>query len=114
MRKLFILLSMLCSACSTNLGNFTVLSNKIVNVKEFDLDSAPQTKHVKGVDEKFIIVIIPTGMPTLSAALNDAFRNTDADLLTNASIEQSNFYIPYIFGRFAISVEGNAVKTRNN
>lgn len=114
MRKLFILLTMLCSACSTNLGNFTVLSNKIVNVKEFDLDAAPQTKHVEGVDEKFIIIIIPTGAPSLSAAMNDAFRNTNADLLTNASIENQFFIIPYIFGRFAIKVEGNAVKTRNN
>lgn len=114
MKKFLVLLTILCSACSTNLGNFTVLSNKIVNVKEFDLDKAPQTKHVEGVDAKYIIVIIPTGTPTLSAAINDAFRNTDADLLTNASIESQSFYIPYIFGRFAIVVEGNAVKTRNN
>lgn len=114
MRKYLVLLSLLCSACSTNLGNFTVLSNKIVDVKNFDLDTAPQTKHVVGVDEKYIIIIIPTGVPTLSAAMNDAFRNSDADLLTNASIENQFFFIPYIFGRSAIQIEGNAVKTRGN
>ena len=84
------------------------------DVKNFDLNKAPQTKHVEGVDAKYIIVFIPTGVPTLSAAMNDAFRNTDADLLTNASIEQSYFYIPYIFGRTAFTIEGNAVKTRGN
>lgn len=114
MKKLAILLAFLCSACSTNLGNFTVISNKIVDVKNFDLNKAPQTKHVTGTDEKYIIIFFPTGVPTLSAAMNDAFRNSDADLLTNASIEKSFFYIPYIFGRSAFTIEGNAVKTRGN
>lgn len=114
MKKLIFLLVLLCGACSTHHGNFTVVSNKIVNVKDFDLTNSPKQKNVMGEDRKHIILWFSTGTPTVAAALNDVSRKTDTDLLTNASIEYSEWYIPLIYGQKAWIVRGDAVKTRDN
>lgn len=114
MRKFVILLALLCGACTTHHGNFTLVSNKIVNVKDFDLTNSPKQKNAVGEDRKHIIFFYSTGTPTVAAALNDVFRNTDTDLLTNASIEYSYWYIPLIYGQRAWVVTGDAVKTRDN
>lgn len=115
MRKYFVLMMLLlCSACTNNLGNFTVLSNKIVDVKNFDLNNARKIPHVKGEDVKHLIIVVPTGTPSLAAALNNVFYTSDSDLLTNASITSSFWMIPYVYGQASFTVEGDAVKTRSN
>lgn len=115
MRKYLVLIMLLlCSACSTNLGNFTVVSNKIVDVKNFDLNNARKIPHVKGEDYVHIIGWIPLGRPSLAAAMNSVFYTSDSDLLTNTSITYSWWVIPYMYGQEKYIIEGDAVKTRSN
>jgi len=44
--------------------------------------------------------------------MTDAFNKTDGDLFTNATVKSYGFYIPYIYGQFGVSVEGDVIKTR--
>ena len=102
------------SACSTDQGTFTVLSNKIINVGGFSLDQADTVKNVKGDDQSQIIVIVHTKTnPNLSGALNDAFKKTGGDVMTDVTVTSYFWYIPYIYGQDGWTVEGDSVKTRN-
>lgn len=116
MKKFLIFLILpLLSGCVASHGNFTVLSNKLIDVKNFDLDSAPKIKNVEGVDKSRLIVVFPTkANPNLNDALNDAFRKTDTDLMTDVEIKTFGWYIPYIYGEMGWKVKGDAVKTRSN
>lgn len=114
MKKILILAAAaLISACSVNHGTFTVMSNKIVNVNDFDLDKADKIKNVKGTDRSHIIIFFATkANPNLSDALNDAFRKADGDVMTDVTVTSWGWWIPYIYGQSGWTVEGDVVKTR--
>jgi hypothetical protein len=114
MRKKNILLCLIFSffGCTTRHGDFTVLSNKLIRVSNFKADSQNRT-HVQGKDINHIIVVFPTGgTPTIEGALDDAFKKGNGDLMTDAVISHSWFYIPYIYGQGGWTIEGDVVKTR--
>ncbi|PZP39467.1 MAG: hypothetical protein DI585_04065 [Pseudomonas fluorescens] len=103
------------SACSVNHGEYTVLSNKLVDTKNFHIDSSKVQKNVTGKDVSHIITFIPTkANPNINDALNDVFRNSDADVMTDVTITSWFWWIPYIYGQAGWKVEGDAVKTRSN
>ncbi|MBQ9236252.1 MAG: hypothetical protein IJ184_07320 [Alphaproteobacteria bacterium] len=103
------------SACSVSHGNFTVLSNRLVDVKNFDVDTDKKMNNVTGRDISHIIVFVPTkANPNLNDALNDVFRNSDADLMTDVEVTSWRWYIPYIYGQAGWTVQGDALKTRKN
>lgn len=114
MRKILILISLLfSSACVANHGSFTVLSNKLVDVQDFELDKADRVKHVKGKDTSHIIIFIPTNItPTLGGAITDALTKADGDVMTDVTVNSWSWYVPYLYGYAGWSVEGDVVKTR--
>lgn len=106
----------LLSACSISHGNFTVLSNKIVDLENFNAGTSKKIKNVTGKDTSHVIIFFPIGKlnPNINDALNDVFRNADGDLMTDVSVVETVFYIPYIYGKFEWKVKGDVLKTRNN
>lgn len=116
MRNIVLGIIIFCvSACSVSHGNFTVLSNRLVDIKNFHVDTEKKMNNVTGKDVSHIIVFVPTkANPNLNDALNDVFRNTDADVMTDAEITSWHWYIPYIYGQSAWQVKGDALKTRKN
>lgn len=113
-RKFFILALFLLPSCTINHGDYTVLSNKIVNTKDFDMGIIKRQRNIKGEDVAHIIIAIPTGAPKLSEALNNAFEKTDTDIMTDVTVKSWYWYIPYVYGQGGWSVSGDAVKTRHN
>lgn len=114
MKKLMIVLCAFClSACVVRHGNFTVLSNKLISTK-FGLDSASRLRNVSGKNMEHMIIIFPTGTPKLEEALSDALNKTDADMMTDVSVESWFWYIPYVYGNSGWEVTGDAIKTRKN
>jgi len=110
-----ILSAALLSSCVVNHGDFTILSNKLIDVKRFSLAESPRQRNVEGDDTTHIILFIQAGgEPKLSEALNDAFRVTDTDVMSNVTIKSWAWYIPYIYGSIGWSVTGDAIKTRKN
>ena len=114
MRKLILGIVLFLSACTTTHGTFTVMSNKIVDVKNFDINKAERIKNVDGSETSHIIIFIPTGVPTITGAMNDAFSKTDTDVMTDVTLKKRWFWIPYIYGQDSWIVTGDAVKTRSN
>ncbi len=116
MKKLVALafISLLLSACTTDHGNFTVLSNKIVNTQDFSLDQNPNQKNVKGESIQHSILFFSiNGEPTINDALNDVLRKSDSDVMTDAQIKYVDWTI-LLYGQRGWTIQGNAVKTRNN
>ncbi|MDF0673694.1 MAG: hypothetical protein P0120_05035 [Nitrospira sp.] len=103
----------LLGGCTINHGDFTVLSNKLVNTKEFDLSKADRVKGVTGTDETHIILFIPTkGNITLKGAMDDAMAKGKGDVMTDVTIKTWFWWIPYIYGNGGWEVKGDVVRTR--
>jgi hypothetical protein len=108
-----LLISIIISGCSVRHGDFTVVSNKLVRLSEFELEKADRVRGIEGKDVQHIIIFIPTsGPPTIEGALDNAIEEGGGDVMTDAVIEAWGFYIPYIYGQAGWSVKGDVVKTR--
>jgi len=109
----FLLLCVFSAGCTTNLGDFTVLTSKNVNLSDFSTSQAEESSEkVVGKHEVHIICFVPTGQPSLKEALDRALESKNAYMLTNARIENFFFYIPYIYGQARFTVEGRPVVRR--
>lgn len=92
-----------------------MISNKIIDTQNFHIDTSKKMNNATGKDVAHIVCVVPTkSNPNLNDALNDVFRNTDSDLMTDAEIKSWWWYVPYIYGQVGWSVSGDAVKTRSN
>ncbi len=100
------------SSCSVRHGDFTVLSDKLVRTSDFDLSKADRKTNITGEDVAHIIILFPTGAPTLKGAMDDAFRKGNGDVLTDAVVSTWFWYIPYIYGQAGWRVTGDVVNTR--
>jgi hypothetical protein len=100
------------TGCTVRHGDFSVVSNKLIDVNNFDLGSTSKAKHVVGKDLSHIIVLFPTGLPTLEGAIDAALLKGEGDVVTNAVVSSGGWYIPYIYGQNYWIVEGDVVKTR--
>lgn len=107
-----LVLGFLLSGCTVRHGSFTVLSNKLVSTKDFDLSTADRVKGVTGRDTAHMIILFPTNGITLEDAVDDALRKGKGDLLTDAVVHSWSWYIPYIYGNMGWEVTGDVVKTR--
>jgi hypothetical protein len=109
---------LLLSGCTVNHGDFSVISSKLVNLDEFELDKKDRVRRVEGKQVVHLIFgFIPVGddfPPTLEGAMDDAFRYTDGDVMTDANVKSWQWAVPYIYGQAGWSIEGDVVKTRKN
>jgi len=95
------------SGCTTNLGDFTLLASKNVDLSNFNSQVAEHSAAVSGEDKRPIFCVFGTGNPSLKEALDRAEDQGNAYGLTNARIEIYSWYIPYIYGEVGIKVSGN-------
>ena len=104
------------SGCSQRLGQFTAASTQ--NVRNLNYNLADNTK-VKAEGDSCIstVIIFPIGNQDdrIQRAMDDAIKNghtkgLDGDLLVNARIDVTSWYIPLLFGQNCVTVEGDLVK----
>lgn len=103
----FITAGLLLAGCTTRLGDFTVVSSK-----NMDIGKTHQVKgsRVIGIDKKHIVIVIPTGIPNMKEAVDEAIEKTPGAVgLSDVTIKQCWWYIPYIYGQQWWEVEGNPI-----
>ncbi len=104
-----LLFALAMSGCTTFRGDFTALSTKNVNLSNFQLDRSTSKGRTSGEDCQYIISFIPTsGLPQLDQAIDNALENKRANILLDAVVEYSDFYLPLIYGERCWSVKGDA------
>ena len=102
---------LVAAGCSTR-SDLTAISSKNVKLDPLRLDPARSKGRASGEDCTSIIIIFPTGgRPTIDEALDRALESKSANLLTDAVVTWSYFYIPYIFGQSCWRAEGDAYDT---
>lgn len=117
MIKTVILCTLLCCfvGCAVNHGHFTVASNKVFRLSQFEMEKANRAKGVEGESVQHIVILIPIGtQPTIEGALDEAMLKGNGDVMTDVDMNAWFFYIPYVYGQAGWSVKGDVVKTRKN
>lgn len=105
------LLALSVGACATR-SDFTAISGKNVNLSDVRIDRSKSKGRVEGADCMKIIVIFPTsGPPNLEEALDRAVEGVRANVLLDAVVEYSYWYIPYIYGETCWKAQGDAYDT---
>jgi hypothetical protein len=112
MKKAIALLSVLfvLSGCSQHITDFSVLSNKNIELDGVDLDNAPRQKYISGKDSKWMFLFFPLGIPKVKEALNDALLKGDGDLLIDASVYYNSWW--FLIGQSEIELKGTVVNTK--
>ncbi len=102
------------AGCSVHHGDFTVLSDVLVDLSRADLSSPDRARGVVGEDVTDIVLFVPRSTPSLEGAIRDALRKGGGDLMTDVTVTSHGWYLPLIWGRVGWRVEGDVVKTRRN
>jgi hypothetical protein len=94
--------------CTANLGDFTVLASKNVDLTNFRTDTAESAKQVVGKDEKLRVLGIG-GMPNLKEAVDRAEEQGNAPAITNVRLT-SYYWWALVVDQEKYTVTGNPVK----
>lgn len=101
---------LMLTGCKTRVGDLSVISTRNVSLDRVDLDHLPQTSNVEGEDSKWIFLIIPTGVPHLEDAIDDALIKGNGDVMVDAVVHSSGWW--FLLGQSTLSVRGTVVNTR--
>jgi len=104
------LAALLCAGgCVNRIGDLTVASTKNIDIKR-TLHRVDESVRHTGRDRKHIILFIPTGVPNMKEATDEAIEKSPGAVgLSDATIKYGWWWIPYIYGQFWYEVEGNPV-----
>lgn len=111
MKKFLICVFCLCvlTSCVTNHGNFTVLTDKILDTSHFKVPYKTVGSPVVGSSVSHIIVGFETNGDVLSEAIDDSMnQHIGSDMLVNVNVRHFFWIIPSIYGQKGWSVRGSA------
>ena len=98
------------TGCTHRIGDFTVASTKNMDVTDA-AHKIESGKRIKGIDKAHIILFIPTGIPNMKEAMDHAIESSPGSVgLSDVTIKQGSFYIPFIYGQEWYEVEGTPIR----
>jgi len=103
---------MLLTGCSTRYGALTVATTKNIDINMATFEKVQEG--VTGKSTKPIILIIPTGTPSIEDAIDAALKEVGGDIMQNVVIYYKWFYIPYIYGEYTFEVQGDVWKMKSD
>ncbi|NOU36089.1 MAG: SHOCT domain-containing protein [Kiritimatiellaceae bacterium] len=103
---IFGLIGLISVGCTTRLVDFTTISTKNVDWSRAATFSRAPVR-VEGKDVVHIIVFIPTGIPNMKEAIDQAIESKPGCVaLVDGVVYQKLWWIPYIYGQSSFVVEG--------
>ncbi len=99
------------SSCTTRLLKLSVAGSKGVNLAEASQYEAAHNTPTEGTDRSHIFIIFPIGSPNIDHAMEDALSTAgpNAVALYNMTLDQTNWYIPFLYGQKIYTVKGDPV-----
>lgn len=94
-------------ACTTRLGDFTVLSTKNVDVSGLKPGDRMEGEHCVNM----LFGMIPLGQINWKEAMDDALEKGKGDVMVDIVLTQKAWAIPYIWGQECIIIEGTVSQT---
>jgi len=84
-----------------------------MNIKD-SLHQVDESVRLQGKDVAHIILFIPTGIPNMKEAMDNAIEQKPGVVgLSNVTIKRGGWWIPFIYGQDWFEVEGNPIKEKN-
>jgi len=110
--KFYLFLSILLTGCTTNIAKLSIVST----IPDLDLKDSSYVDigTVVGEDKFIIIIFIPTGRSKVDRAITNTLINNKIEFLTDVSIDNTSFWIPYIYGESKITVKGVGWRKSSN
>ena len=110
--KFYLLLCILLTGCSTNIAKLSIVST----IPDLDLKDSSYVDigTVVGEDKSIIIIFIPTGITKVDRAITNTLINNKIEFLTDVSIDNTSFWIPYIYGESKYTVTGVGWRKSSN
>ena len=111
--KKILIFSILVFGCAYDLGNLSVVSTKELDMGAYYVKVAD---NVEGRSMYMIIIFVPTKFKpnNIEEAIKDALWSKGGDLMTNCSIYQTVWYIPYVYGENKLTIVGDVWKKSPN
>jgi len=108
----YLFLSILLTGCTTNIAKLSIVST----IPDLDLKDSSYVDigTVVGEDKFIIIIFIPTGRSKVDRAITNTLINNKIEFLTDVSIDNTSFWIPYIYGESKITVKGVGWRKSSN
>ncbi len=98
------------TGCTHRIGDFTVASTKNMDVTDAT-HKIDYGKRTTGIDRTHIILFIPTGIPNMKEAMDVAIEASPGAVgLSDVTIKQGSFVIPFIYGQQWYEVEGTPIR----
>jgi hypothetical protein len=102
--------TMALGGCTQRIGDLTFVSTRNIDLSDAQLD-VRQGRRVKGEDCKiWPLGLIPTGIPTLQAAVDDALDKGNGNVMVDQVTYSSGFYF-ILASRQCIQAEGTVLQT---
>ena len=115
--KTHILKLALCAAilsgCPLPMETYTALTTRNID-PHTPISKGRVVKNVEGYDWRSLwfgslIWFAPVEEGTRVAAVNDALKKADADILINVKVYRRWWWIPYIYGQETVRIEADAI-----
>ena len=106
-KKIALITTLLCMvSCTSRIVDFTILSTKNIDLARMNSYERASGR-TEGEDTKHIIIVFPTGNPSVKEAIDRAIEAVPgAVALVDGVVTSKFFYIPYLFGASTYVVEG--------
>ncbi|MCC8148516.1 hypothetical protein [Akkermansia sp.] len=107
--------ALLAVSCTNRLADLTVASTKNMDLKHTAGYTTNYNVRSKGEDKKHIVLFFPTGFPNVKEAIDNAIEKNGPNCvgLTNATLEEKWFYIPFIYGQISFVAEGDPIMRKD-
>ncbi len=107
---LLIFLMSVIYGCSTRYGALTVATTKNIDINMREFEKVEEG--VVGESKKPIIIIIPTGNPSIEDAIDEALQKAGGDIMQNVVIYYKWFYFPWVYGYYKFEIKGDVWKLK--
>ena len=101
-RYIVLLIILVLSGCSMNLGTLSLVSTLEDNLDE----EYESIGFIEGKDTQYMFLGIPTGSPMIDAAINDALIKNNAVYMTNTSVKYEQIFFLIYFGIMEYKIAG--------
>ena len=104
-RVLMISMVVLLTACTTRLLDFTIVSSKNIDLSKADSFERGKSR-VEGVDNAWIIIFVPTGIPNMKEAVDRALEKVPGAVALVDGVVSSKFMYFVLVASTGYVVEG--------
>ncbi len=99
------------TSCQVRIMDLTVTSSKNIDLNDTKGYVVSNNARTRGSDTSHVVLCFPLGRPDVKEAMDKAIEKngSNAVALSNMTLEESWWWIPFIYGQITYTVEGDPI-----